>query len=103
MFFSMYSPRKSVGTREFPFSLKVERGRQQVFAALPAGDTQCRSRRDDARTDDVAIVDGVAQRDVRIVFGAKVSHCRKTGFESAPRIPRAVQRFPRRRNLQAFV
>ncbi len=85
------------------FSLKVERGRQQVFVAMPAGDAQRRPRSDNPRADDVAIIDRIPQRDVRVVFRAKVSDCRETCFESAPGVPRAMQRFPRRRNLQTLV
>ena len=84
-------------------SMKVQRGRQQVFVAMAAGDSERRPRRDDPRPDDVAIIDRIAQRDVRIIFRAKVSHRCKTCFEGPPCVPRAMQRFACRRNRQPLV
>ncbi len=86
----------SLDAVRYSFSLMVERGRQQVFIAVAAGDSHRRHRSDDARPDDVAIINRIAQRDVRIIFRAKVSHRCKTRFERAPRVPRPVQRFARR-------
>ena len=87
----------------YPFTKEMKRGWQQVLIAVPAGDAQRRAGGDHARPDHVAIIDGIAQRNVRIVFRAHIAHGGKTSFERSQRVSRAVQRFARRRNLQAFI
>ncbi len=84
-------------------SLEAKRRRQQVLVAVPARDAERRPRRDDAGADDVAVVDGVAQGDVRVVAGAQVAHGREPGLERPPGVPRAVQRLARRRDPQPRV
>ncbi len=80
--------------------LKMKRGWKQIFIAVPAGDAHRGAGCDDARADDIAIIDGVAQGDVRIIKRAKIAHGGEARFERAPCVSCAVQRFARRRNSQ---
>src|SRR2546430_14112587 len=57
-----------------PASLKMKSRRQQVFVTVAASDSHGRSRGHDARPNHVAIVNRVAQRNVRVVFRAEVAH-----------------------------
>ena len=86
-----------------PASLKMKGRRQQVFVTVAASDSHGRSRGHDARPNHVAIVNRVAQRNVRVVFRAEVAHGGKPRFERPPRVPRAMQRFARRGNFQSFI
>ncbi len=85
------------------FSLKMKCGREQIFVAMTAGDSQRWSRGDHARPNHVSIVDGIAQCDVRIIFRANVAHCSESCFEGAPRVSRAMQRFTSRRNPKPLI
>ena len=78
--------------------LEVKRGWQQVRVAVASGDAQRRSGSDDARADYVAVVDGVTQRDVRVIVSTDVAHGSKTRFQRAPRVSRTMQGFARGRD-----
>ena len=77
-------------------SLKMKPRRKQVFVAVAAGDSQRRARSDHARSDDVTIINRIAQRDICIIYRPQVSHRCKTCLQRPPRVPRAMQRFARR-------
>ena len=82
-------------------SLKVKRRRQQILVAVPAGDAERRTGRNDARPNHIAIINSIPQRDVRVVVGTQVTHGGEARFQCAPCVPRAVQRFARRRNPES--
>jgi hypothetical protein len=73
-------------------------GRQQVRIAVPARDTERGAGGQHAWSHDVAVVDRVAQRDVRVGVRTDVAHRRHAGQQRFAGIRRALQRPARIRN-----
>jgi hypothetical protein len=59
---------------------------QQIVVAVAAGDAERWPAHEHSRSGDVAGVDGVAQGNVAISFGAHVSHGSETRLQGHPRV-----------------
>src|SRR2546430_13520078 len=61
----------------------VKRRRQQILVAVPAGDAERRTGRNDARPNHIAIINSIPQRDVRVVVGTQVTRGGEARFQCA--------------------
>ena len=77
--------------------------RQQIVVAVTTGDTERRSRDTKPRADDLAVVDGVAQGDIGIPFGADVAYRRKPRLDRLLGVEGAIERGPWHRDPETAV
>ena len=85
----------------FGFVLKF-RG-EHVVVAVPAGDSQCRTRRQNPRAGHIAVIDGISQRDVAVTLSAHVTDCRDSRQQCHSRVGGTFQREAGNRHTVAEV